>query len=269
VTEVPPMFTLARRVGSTSLSALVLVCASLFAIAQPAHAQGTAQGTPQGERLTVADPFLELHTGPGRGYPVTHVAEREEWVEIELRHTDWYKVRTASGKAGWVHRRQLQATITQAGGRKTFRDTLLDDYLRRRVEAGAAWGQFSREPMLKAVGAFRFTDTLVLEGSLGQVQGLYSGSDFWHVNLIVEPWSDRRLSPYAGVGFGAFHNIPNDSLVGAKTTDAKLANAVVGLRWHLSERFMVRADYTLHTAFVAQTRSAEYRAVTLGLSFFF
>ncbi len=81
--------------------------------------------------------------------------------------------------------------MTQAGVKKTFRDTLLDDYLHRRVEAGAAWGQFSREPMLKAVGSFRFTDTLALEGSLGQVQGLYSGSDFWHANLLVEPWSDR------------------------------------------------------------------------------
>jgi uncharacterized protein YgiM (DUF1202 family) len=200
---------------------------------------------------------------------VFHVAEREEWVEVELRHTDWYRVRTAGGKTGWVHRSQLQATMTQAGVRKSFRDTLLDDYLRRRVEAGAAWGQFSREPMLKAVGAFRLTDTLAFEGSLGQVQGLYSGSDFWHVNLLVEPWSDRRLSPYAGVGFGQFRNIPNSSLVGAQTSNAKLSNAVIGLRWHISERFMLRVDYTLHTAYVADTRSAEYRAATAGLSFFF
>ena len=46
-------------------------------------------------------------TGPGRGYPVFFVAARDEWVEIELRHTDWYKVRTAGGKLGWVHRSQL------------------------------------------------------------------------------------------------------------------------------------------------------------------
>lgn len=30
------------------------------------------------ERVQVADPYLELRTGPGRGYPIFHVAAREE-----------------------------------------------------------------------------------------------------------------------------------------------------------------------------------------------
>ncbi len=38
---------------------------------------------------------------------------------------------------------------------------------------------------------------------------------------------------------------------------------------HITDRFIARADYTLYTAFVADTRSTEYRAWTLGLSFFF
>ena len=44
---------------------------------------------------------------------------------------------------------------------------------------------------------------------------------------------------------------------------------MIGVRYHLSDRFVVRADYSLYTAFVADTHSAEYRAFTLGVSFFF
>ena len=44
---------------------------------------------------------------------------------------------------------------------------------------------------------------------------------------------------------------------------------MVGLRWHMSDRFVARLDYTLYTAFVADTRSSEFRAMTAGLSFFF
>ena len=44
---------------------------------------------------------------------------------------------------------------------------------------------------------------------------MFSGTDFWHINLIAEPWSDQRLSPFFGIGFGKFKNIPNPSLVGA------------------------------------------------------
>ena len=71
------------------------------------------------------------------------------------------------------------------------------------------------------------------------------------------------------VGLGQFRNIPNSSLVNAAITDAKLAHASLGVRWHLSERFTARLDWTLYTAFVADTRSTEYRSLTAGLGFYF
>jgi len=232
------------------------------AVARPA-------GDANAERLQITEAYIELRTGPGRGFPVFFVAGRDEWIEIELRHTDWYKVRTDGGKIGWVSRQQLESTLTAGGARKSFRDILLDDYLTRRVQMGVAWGRFKSEPMLKLWSSYRLSETLSVEGTLGQVQGVFSGTDFWHVNLLAEPWSDRRFSPFAGVGFGKFKNFPNQSLIGAQTTDAKLAGGVIGVRYHLSDRFVLRADYSLYTAFVADTRSLEYRAFTAGLSFFF
>ena len=29
-----------------------------------------------GREVVIADPYIELHTGPGRGYPIFHVADR-------------------------------------------------------------------------------------------------------------------------------------------------------------------------------------------------
>jgi hypothetical protein len=244
-----------------------LACALAIGVAAPPVR--AADVAPAGERLQVADPYLELHTGPGRGYPVFHVAARGEFVEITLRHTDWYKVRTEKGREGWVPRSQLETTLTQAGGRKSFRDVLVDDYLRRRVELGGAVGRFGGEPMLKVWTAYKLSESIHAEATVGQVQGVFSGTDLWHLNLGIEPWSDRRLSPSFGIGFGKFLNLPNLSLVDAVPTDAKLANASIGLRWHLGERFVARADYTIYTAYVSNTRSSEYRALSAGLSFFF
>lgn len=221
------------------------------------------------EKVQVTDPFIELRTGPGRGYPVFFVAGRDEWIEIVLRRTDWFKVRAANGAEGWVNRAQLETTLTEAGTTKAFRDVLLDDYLQRKLELGGAWGQFKSEPMLKVWGAYRFADALSIEGTIGQVQGVFSGTEFWHVNVNVEPWSDRRLSPFFGVGLGKFKNIPNASLVDAFTTNANLANAAIGLRYYIAERFVARLDYSIYTAFVSDIDSADYRAVTVGIAFFF
>lgn len=253
-----------RRLAGLLMFAMLAVIAGLGVLPTPARA-----AEPVTERLHVADPYLELHTGPGRGYPVFFVVARHEWVEIELRFTDWFKVRTEGGKVGWVHRRQLETTLTEAGGRKTFRDILFDDYLLRRVQLGASWGRFKSEPMLKLYTGYKFSDTLSAEGTLGQVQGVFSGTDFWHVDVMAEPWSDRRLSPFFGIGVGRFKNFPNLSLVNATVTNSNMANATIGARYHLTDRFVVRVDYTLYTAFLADTRSAEYKAFTAGLSFFF
>lgn len=234
--------------------------------AAPVRAEDEA---PRIERVRITEPYIEMRTGPGRGYPIHHVAARDEWIVIELRFTDWFKVRTENGREGWVQRRQLESTMTEAGVSKSFRDVLLDDYLRRKVELGAGWGRFESEPMLKVWLGYRFADTLGAELTVGQVQGKFSGSDFWHLNLQAEPWSDQRISPFFAIGFGKFKNIPNASLVDATPTDAKLANASLGVRYYLTERFMLRADYSIYTAFVSDTRSTEYRAIAAGLSFFF
>ncbi len=222
-----------------------------------------------GEKVEVTDPYIELHTGPGRAYPIFYVAERHEWVEIKLRHTDWFLVRTENGKEGWVSRQQIEGTLTQIGTKTTFRDIFVDQYLRRRLEFGAAWGHFKSEPMLKVWLGYRFMDTLAVEATAGQVQGVFSGTDLWHVNLLAEPWSDWRLAPYLGVGIGRMLNIPNASLVGALTSSANLADATVGLRYRLSDRFLARLDYTQYLAYIADNRTDQYRAITIGLGFYF
>jgi len=221
------------------------------------------------ELVQITDPYIELRSGPGRGYPIFFVAPRNDWIEIELRHTDWFRIRTEDNKVGWVSRQQLESTLTAAGSTKSFRDVLLDDYLTRKVQLGAAWGHFKSEPMLKLWTSYRVSDTLSIEGTLGQVQGVFSGTDLWHVDILIEPWSDHRVSPFFGVGVGKFKNFPNLSLIGAQDTNAKLAVARVGLRYYLTERFVMSGDYSLYTAFISDQRSTEYKAWTLGLSFFF
>jgi uncharacterized protein YraI len=125
-----------RHVPFVRRLALCLACAAYA----PVHA-ADEKPAPKTEQLQVTEPFLEMHTGPGRGYPVFFVVERSQWVTIELRHTDWYRVRAEGGQVGWVQRAQLESTLTAAGGTKSFRDLLVDDYLRRKLEFSGSWGR--------------------------------------------------------------------------------------------------------------------------------
>lgn len=245
-----------------NLRRVVMILGLLLSLLLPVAARAEV-------RVQVADPYLELHTGPGRGFPVFHVAERGQWVQVLSRRTTWYQVRTEQGVLGWVNQGQLVATLSEAGERVAIAGPGGDDYLQRRGDFALALGRFKGEPLTRLGGSWRLSDTLSAEAATGQVQGVFSGSSFWHVGLGVEPWSDRRLSPHFGIGLGKFRNFPNQSLVDATPVNVKMLQASLGLRYHLGARFVARLDCALYTAFLGDNRNAEYRALSAGIGFFF
>ncbi|KPL28762.1 MAG: hypothetical protein AMJ72_01500 [Acidithiobacillales bacterium SM1_46] len=222
------------------------------------------------ERTQVADPYIEFHTGPGRGYPIFHVVERGQWIEILKRHTDWFKVRSEQGKEGWVSRAQLERTLTEAGAEKTFRDVLVEDYLARRIEFGFSYGTFNRsDPIMTGFAGYRFTENLGLELSVGQSSGEFSSTRLIYASVVSQPAPDWVVSPYLSIGLGQFRNTPKSSLVGAIETNVDMATAAIGARYFLTRRFFVRADLRDHVALVNTNRTESYLEWSAGIGFFF
>ena len=69
-------FELTARLRQAALASLVL----LGLLLTPA-----VSGAREYLQLFVAQPYLELHTGPGRGYPVFHVVPRDASVNVQLQ----------------------------------------------------------------------------------------------------------------------------------------------------------------------------------------
>src|SRR5690606_35145 len=116
----------------------VLVLLALLALAPRVQAD---EG--EGRRILVVDPFIELHTGPGRGYPVFHVIERGREVTLLKRRTDWFQVRTDRGVEGWVPRAQMVATLEPTGEPLDLEEPARENYMSRRWQAGVMAGDFA------------------------------------------------------------------------------------------------------------------------------
>ena len=80
------------RRPSTHFFGLLLLALLMMLIIGPGPARADSS-----RKILIADPFIELHTGPGRGYPVFHVIERGREVTIVKRRTDWFELRTDRG----------------------------------------------------------------------------------------------------------------------------------------------------------------------------
>jgi hypothetical protein len=219
--------------------------------------------------VQVVEPYLELHTGPGNGYPVLQVVERGEVIEILKRRTDWFKIRTAGGKEGWVARAQMETTVTAAGVPTSFRDVLLDDYLSRRFEMGAAGGQIESDPLLLVRFGYRWAEQLTAEFSFGEATGDFSTSRLYYLSLRSEPFVDKRYSPFFSLGLGRFENTPRATLVERIVTESNLANAALGINVYITRRFLFRADFRRHVTYINEGRMDEYDELSAGFSFFF
>lgn len=243
------------------LTLLLLLCALL-----PGARAQSGTGMP---RLVLADPFVELHTGPGRGYPVFHVAARGEAVELLLAHTQWIQLRTDGGQVGWATRDSLQGTLAGGGWEPGLLRRWTDRHLRDRLELGARLGRFQGQPLAEMGLRWQLSPAIEIEAVAGQVQGLYSGTDYWRLGLALDPMNEQALAPTFALGVGRLHNVPNASLVEQGITNANLAHAGLGLRWRFGGRWRLRAEWSHHLALLSEQRSREYRALSLGLAFTF
>lgn len=239
--------------------AVLMLCGSWTF--SPVHAEYT--------QTEVAEPYLELHTGPGRGYPVTQVIERGERIEILLRKTDWFKVRSLQGKEGWVPRARLEQTLIQVGIPLRLRDVKMDDYRSRRMEIGFSGGVLEGDAFMMVNAAYRFNPNLTAGTTIGQASGDFSSSLLVYASILSEPFPEWRVSPFLSLGLGRFYNRPRSTLVSALETEANMANAALGARFYLTRRFVVRGDYRRHVVFVDQNRINEYNELSLGIAVFF
>ena len=61
--------------GYLQVRGLILLLASTLFVNTTTNADELAE-------VKVADPYLEMRTGPGEGYPIFHVVDRDEFVEV-------------------------------------------------------------------------------------------------------------------------------------------------------------------------------------------
>lgn len=221
------------------------------------------------QQVQIADPYIELHTGPGSGYPIFYVEDRGEWIDILKRKTDWFKIRTKKGKEGWVHRSQMERTLTPSGVAKQFKEPNIGDFSKRRWEAGMLGGDFEGSDVLTFYGGYALTENLSAEFSLSQILGSASSSLFWNINLVHQPFPQWRISPFFTIGGGIIDTKAKTTLVLPRDGVDNAAHVGIGARMYLTRRFILRVDYKSYVIFSSDNDNEEIGEWKAGFGFFF
>lgn len=240
---------------------LLLCCALLPA--------GRVLGADEAAQVQIADPYIEMHTGPGRGYPVFYVVERKAWVELLQRQTDWYKVRNARGRVGWVHREQLARTLQADGSPTQVPEITREDYDQRRWELTAMSGDFDGINVINLTAGYALTANLSAELAWSKTLGAYASSELIGASLVHQPFPDWRWSPFFTLGTGSVRLAPAATLVQPHDRRENFIDAGIGVKYHLTRRFLLRAEYKNYVLLTNRNKNEEPKEWKLGFAFFF
>jgi len=219
--------------------------------------------------VTVVDPFIELHTGPGRGYPVFYIAERGETVLVIRRRTDWFQIEVPRGERGWVRLEQMENTLDLSGEPFEVPGFSLEDYTAHRWEVGMQYGDFGGANIISAFGGYGLTENLQLELWVGQALGQYSDSKMANINISHLMYPDRRVTPTFTLGAGTIETSPKATLVATDDRRDSMVLAGLGVRTYLTRRFVFRAEYKAYVVLTSRDDNEEVREWKAGFSFFF
>ena len=222
--------------------------------------------------LTIADPFLEMHTGPGGGYPVIHVIERGETIKVKLRRTSWFKIITQDNREGWVSVEQLEQTLMPDGGQVSFEQKTREDFSERKWELGVMGGDFGGATQFSAYGAYLVNRGLAAELGYAEAIGANSSSQILKAGLLMQPFSSWRVSPYFYLGTGIISVRVNETLAVPNNRDNQFSNVGLGIRAFLTKNIIFRAelsDYVLFSADVDNDTNEDITEWKLGFAVFF
>lgn len=218
--------------------------------------------------LKVAVPFIELHTAPGRGYPVFHVIEKGEQVELLKRKTNWYKVRASSGETGWTSSAQLGRTLQPTGLPADLPEISHGQYLESSWRVGFTAGVFEESPSFSLTAGYRPLTWLGTEIEAGKIYNQSVTSTYYGANLIFEPLHRWSLTPYLLTGYSRFEFDARQKVLLSELGNADGVALGGGLGYYIGRNFLIRAEYRVYSV-SSNSDSTGLSEWKIGLNTFF
>jgi hypothetical protein len=241
---------------------IVLCFLTVLLAAIPARASSPIE-------VVVRDPYVDVHTGPGRGFPIALSIERGVTIELVRQRTDWVEVRTARGQSGWVHRSQLEQTLTRDGNPVELAGPGPNARTEHKWELGVATGDFGGANVVSFNGAYALTSTLLLRADVSQLIGTYSNGALGTLGIAHVFMPQWPVSPVVGIGAGMLYVSPKATLLDTKDRHNTVAYGSLGARGYLSDRFMLQAEYRGFVVFTDRDDNEETDEWLIGFTYFF
>ncbi len=219
--------------------------------------------------LKVIDPYIELHSGPGAGYPTFYTIEQGEDVTVLTRRTGWYEVKAQNGKIGWAVASQVARTLLPTGEPVDLPSVSYGDYLKNSWRAGFKMGRFN-DGGLEGSDVFSFSlgyrplSWLGMEIEDGKIYKSEIKGNFQAINLLFEPFSQWKVSPVLTVGTGRIEIESQPELTPLEFDKESFTSFGLSANYYLGRNFVLKAGYQ---SYIVSTNTDNERLAQWNIGF--
>lgn len=204
--------------------------------------------SPSVMQVEIIDPYVEMRSGPGRGYPVFNVVEQGEIVTVLKRKPDWYQIESKNKNTGWTNAVQMSRTLKTSGIPVKLPSIGYGQYLKNSWRVGFTSGQFfsgelSGAETFSVTAAYRAMSWLGVEGFSGKLFSTEVSGNYYGLNLIMEPYPQWSFVPYVAVGLGTLSLKSQPKLAPLGLDDSRFENIGLGVSYYLGSNFVFRGEY--------------------------
>lgn len=238
-----------------------LAALALYGVSAFAHA---SEGTP----VTVSSALIDLHTGPGRGYPIKISAVKGEQLQLLKTRGNWVLVEFRQQQL-WMNDQELANLLRLSGEPYQSLESGRAAFEKRSMEFTAFVGDLNGASFYQFEYSYRFSDVVSVGLSAGQANGDNADTQIVEGHIYLDPFPTWYVSPYLGIGGGMNRTTPRTVLVQTEDRTDPIASVEVGVRYYLARNFVARAAY--HRGVLATSRNENDEITTwkLGFSVFF
>ena len=245
----------------------------------------------QDEKLTLSilEPFLDFHTGPGKNYPVFYIAQYGEIIEVQKRRNDWFKVNLKVNgdriKTGWVHRNAIGLTMRSSSLPEMIAnnkaniseedivlakdDPLLSTLFNPNLYFGFNYGQRASADVVGIHIGKQITDSFNIELQVDEFLGATAQGQTWAGILAFSPFPTWRLSPFTEIGAGSIHSTARGTNSQQNAGSNKFLQSGFGLQLRLSDRYRLRLEYRHLNVLTSNDNNGEIETWHIGFSGYF
>lgn len=258
-----PVISLVTRFLIKSLMIISIMHAQLYA-------EESEQEVDQNAVIAIIDkPYVNIHTGPGRGYAIFYVAERGEKITLLYQRTNWLKIKNSRQLEGWVNTNDIKTAKTPEQQSIKLQVNSIEDYYQRTWELGVMSGDFGGNDLFSFYGSAYLTENLSTEISYTQTFGSIANGEGLAISLLHHPFPQSRYSPFMGLGAGYYETKPKSNIIINENRSNSSAMATVGLNIYLAQRLLLRLQYNNYLILTNLDDDEDVDEWKIGISTFY